>query len=178
MAGSEELADEVKTFIVQALACWDTPSEVAKAVKEEFGIEVSRQRVQGYDPTKKAGEALSEQFKTLFKATRDEYIAETAQIPISYRAFRLRKIARMAAKAETMGNMPLASALLEQAAKEVGGAFTNRRELSGPGGGPIKTEAAQQMTDGELERIAQGGSAGASPPKAGAKQSSGVRKRD
>jgi hypothetical protein len=178
MADSEELGDEVKTFIVQSLACWDTPSVVAKAVKDEFGLEVSRQRVQTYDPTKKAGEALSQRLRVIFDATRAEYIAETAQIPISFRSYRLRKIERMAAKAESLGNMPLAAAMLEQAAKEVGGAFTNRRELSGPGGGPIKTETAPSLTDEELERIARGGSAGAPAPPPRAQQPHRVRKRD
>ena len=43
MTERTELPDEVKAFVVQALACFDTPSEVAKAVKEEFGLVVSRQ---------------------------------------------------------------------------------------------------------------------------------------
>ena len=38
----------------------------------------------------------------------------------------------------------LVAQLLEQAAKESGGAFTNRRELTGARGGPI--QAATQMT--------------------------------
>ena len=34
---------EVKAFIVQVLACFDTPSQTAQAVRLEFGIESSRQ---------------------------------------------------------------------------------------------------------------------------------------
>lgn len=48
------LTDDVKAFIVQALACFDTPSQVVDAVREGFGTEVSRMQVQSYDPTKKA----------------------------------------------------------------------------------------------------------------------------
>ncbi|WP_237143578.1 hypothetical protein [Phyllobacterium zundukense] len=44
----------------------------------------------------------------------------------------------MAEKAETQGNMVLAANLLEQAAKEVGDAFTNRRALVGADGGPVE----------------------------------------
>ncbi len=40
----------------------------------------------------------------------------------------------MAVKAEDQGNMVLAAQLLEQAAKEMGNAFTNRRELTGKDG--------------------------------------------
>ena len=38
------LEDEVKGFIVQARACFDTSSQVAQAVRFEFGIELSRQQ--------------------------------------------------------------------------------------------------------------------------------------
>lgn len=34
--------------------------------------------------------------------------------------------------------MVLASSLLEQAAKEVGGSYTNRREVTGANGGPME----------------------------------------
>ncbi|MEN1613625.1 DUF2280 domain-containing protein, partial [Pseudomonas aeruginosa] len=44
------LNSDVKAFIVQALACFDTPSQVAESVKKEFGIEVSRQQIESHDP--------------------------------------------------------------------------------------------------------------------------------
>jgi hypothetical protein len=47
----------------------------------------------------------------------------------------------MAEKAEAQGNMVLASSLLEQAAKEMGGAFTNRRELTGKDGGAVEVKS-------------------------------------
>ena len=46
------LKPEQKLFIVQRLACFDTPTMVAKAVREEYQVELSRQVVEGYDPTK------------------------------------------------------------------------------------------------------------------------------
>ena len=125
------LRDEVKTFIVQALACFDTPSEVAKAVEQEFGLSVSRQAVEAYDPAKRAGRALSAKFRAIFQATRATFLEETAAIGVSHRAVRLRMIERLAHKAEAMGNLVLAASLLEQAAKEVGNAFTNKREVAG-----------------------------------------------
>ena len=36
------LKGEVKAFIVQSLACFDTPSQVVDAVKKEFGITIPR----------------------------------------------------------------------------------------------------------------------------------------
>ncbi|MEX5591058.1 DUF2280 domain-containing protein, partial [Pseudomonas urmiensis] len=45
------LTPEIKIFIVQALACFDSPSQVAEAVKANFGVTVSRQQVEIHDPT-------------------------------------------------------------------------------------------------------------------------------
>lgn len=133
------LPDDVRTFIVQALACFDRPSEVAKAVKEEFGLTVSRQAVEAYDPTKRAGAELSAEHRAVFEATRSTFLQRTAEIGISHRAVRLRAIERLANRAEAMGNITLAAELLEQAAKEMGGAFTNKREVAGDREGePVK----------------------------------------
>ena len=44
------LTDEIKTFIVRGLARFDTPSQVAEAVKANFNVELKRQHVYAYDP--------------------------------------------------------------------------------------------------------------------------------
>ncbi|MDX0106638.1 DUF2280 domain-containing protein [Sinorhizobium meliloti] len=129
-----KLSDEVKTYIVQALACFDSPSVVAAAVKKEFGVDVSRQLVESHDPNKKAASGLAPKWKALFEETRKTFLEDTASIAISHRAVRLRALQRMAEKAETQGNMVLAASLMKQAAEEVGNAYTNRRELTGKDG--------------------------------------------
>lgn len=129
-----KLTNEVKTYIVQAIACFDSPSIVAASVKKEFAVDVSRQLVETYDPTKKAGANISDKWKALHEETRKTFLEDTASIAISHRAVRLRALQRMADKAETSGNMVLASSLLKQAAEEVGGSYTNRRELTGKDG--------------------------------------------
>lgn len=138
-----KLSDGVKTFIVQSLACFDSPSVVAKAVKAEFGIDVSRQLVESHDPNKVAASGLAQKWRALFEETRKTFLEDTAGIAISHRAVRLRALQRMAEKAEGQGNMVLAANLLEQAAKEVGDSYTNRHRLehTGKDGGPIETEA-------------------------------------
>lgn len=148
------LSSEVKTFIVQQLACFDTPTQVADAVRAEFGVEVSRQVVEGYDPTKRAGRKLSQCWVDLFNETRERFRSETADIPIANKAFRLRALNRMAVDAERRKNMALAAQLLEQAAKEAGGAYTNRQQLEhvGPNGGPIQTA---DMTPGQFREEAK-----------------------
>lgn len=121
------LRDDVKAFVVPALACFDTPSQVVASVKAEFGLEVSRQQCEAYDPTKYVGRNLHAKWKTLFEDTRRRFREDTAEIPIANRAFRLRALGRMAEKAENMKNMALTAQLLEQAAKEVGDVYVNRR---------------------------------------------------
>lgn len=131
------LTDDVKAFIVQALACYDTPSQVVDAVKEEFRFVVSRPQVQSYDPEKKQGKSLSRKWRDLFEETRKKFLEDASAIPIANQTFRLRTLNRMLQKVEKQGNVAAATQILEQAAKEVGGAFTNKRELSGAGGGPV-----------------------------------------
>ncbi|NMZ25027.1 DUF2280 domain-containing protein [Pseudomonas proteolytica] len=121
------LKNEVKSFIVQALACFDTPSQVVEAVKNEYGLVVSRQQVETHDPTKSAGKGLAVKWVTLFHDTRKRFREETAEIPIANRAYRLRGLGRMAEKAESMRNLALTAQLYEQAAKEVGDVYLNRR---------------------------------------------------
>lgn len=121
------LRNEVKAFIVQALACFDTPSQVVLAVKEEFGVEISRQLCESHDPTKRAGVTLAKKWVALFHDTRKRFREETAEIPIANRSYRLRALGRLAEKAENSKNARLALQILEQAAKEVGDVYVNRQ---------------------------------------------------
>lgn len=133
-----KLSDSHKRFIVQALACWDPPSEVVGALQEEFGLDVHRSQVAQYDPTKVAGQKLAKKWVDLFEATRKRFRAEVAEIPIAEQAFRLRALGKIYERHLSRGNVVGAAAVLEQAAKEAGGAYTNRREHTGAGGGPIE----------------------------------------
>jgi hypothetical protein len=148
MATSEELSGPVKAFIVQRLARFDMPSQVVKAVKEEFGLEVSRQRVHFYDPTTKAGRALHPELKELFFEAREKAKQDLDSIPSYHKAIRLQRLDAMINTAMERGNLVLASQLLEQAAKESGGAFTNKHqhELTGKDGKDLPAQQAAQVT--------------------------------
>ncbi|HGF7373662.1 TPA: DUF2280 domain-containing protein [Vibrio cholerae] len=135
------LSNDIKAFVVQALACFDSPSTVVAQVKQEFSFDVSIQQVSAYDPTKAAGQRLSQKWIDLFNATRERFQSELSDIPIANKAYRLRALDRMATKAENMRNFNLTAQLIEQAAKECGDSYTNKQkhEHSGAGGGPIET---------------------------------------
>lgn len=123
------LKGEVKAFIVQSLACFDTPSQVVEAVKKEFGLTITRQQVESHDPTKANGKGLAQKWVDMFNGTRERFQNEISDIPIANKAYRLRALDRMATKTEGMKNFALASQLIEQAAKEVGDAYTNRQKV-------------------------------------------------
>jgi len=135
------LKGEVKAFIVQSLACFDTPSQVVELVKKEFGLSITRQQVESHDPTKANGRGLAQKWVDMFNATRERFQNEISDIPIANKAYRLRVLDRMATRAECMKNLALTAEIIEQAAKECGDAYTNKHkfEHSGPNGGAIQT---------------------------------------
>lgn len=137
MAAKKQLSDDIKKFIVKSLAVYETPSDITVSVKEKFNKTITRQGVQSYDPTKVAGEDLSDDLKTLFFDWRKEF-DEKEIIPVSKKIVRLKKLGRYVEAFENFENYTAAAAVLEQIAKEEGGAFTNRRELTGKGGEPLQ----------------------------------------
>ncbi len=135
------LKPDVKAFIIQSLACFDTPTLVVESVQKEFGIKITRQQVESHDPTKVSGKSLAKKWVDLFNTTRERFKTEISDIPIANKAYRLRVLDRMATRTETMKNYALAAQIVEQAAKECGDAYTNRQKVehTGKDGGPIES---------------------------------------
>lgn len=139
MSKSDELNFALKRFIVQRLACYDTPSQVVAAVKADFAVELTRQRVHYYDPTKKLGAALDPTLKAFFDDTRKAFLADLDNIPIANKAVRLRHLQRQVEFFADKNAAMIVMALCEAAAKERGGAFTNehKHKHMGPNGEPL-----------------------------------------
>jgi hypothetical protein len=119
------LTDEIKTFIVMSLARYDTPSEVAQAVKVNFEVEVSRQQVHTYNP--EGSQPPASRWRELHAATRAAFVRDMAEIGIVHQAVRLRMLDRMAHRAFALNYYEEAAAFLEQAAKECGGIYDRRK---------------------------------------------------
>ena len=143
------LTEEVKITLVQALACYDTPTQAAEQVAQEHGVKIGRDQAIKYDPTKPAGKNLSKKLRDIFEATRKAFLEDISTIPIAQQAYRLRILQRNLERADSRGNSAMVTGILEQAAKELGGAYTNRREITGKGGGPIQQQAVspQELAD-------------------------------
>ena len=114
------LPGHVCAYIVAALACFDSPEQVAASVKQTFGLTLTRQRIEAWHPERRAGARLGKHWRELFYETRGKLLAELDDIPIACQAYRLRVLDRVAARAEEMGNYALALRIIEQAAREVG----------------------------------------------------------
>lgn len=158
MATMTKLTDPIRAFIVRGLACFDSPTQVSNAVKDEFGIAVPRELVQKYHPERVASRGLAKRWRVQFAVQRQAFLRVVAEIPIANQAVRLRTLQRQLERAERINNPVLVLQILEQAAKEIGGAYGDRRrvELSGPSGGPVQAQHHNILSDEDLARIASG----------------------
>ncbi|WP_368559682.1 DUF2280 domain-containing protein [Acinetobacter indicus] len=147
------LKEPVKIFIVQALACRDTPQEVVDLVKQEYGIQISRSQCQAYDPTKYSGRNLSKKFVDLFNKTRTDFDAGLIDIPIANKHYRLKQYQKQLER--NSKNVVMSLKILEQAAKDVGGQFTNRQEITGKDGEALQTtvvHATQEQVEAAVKK--------------------------
>ncbi|UBX51226.1 DUF2280 domain-containing protein [Acinetobacter pseudolwoffii] len=142
------LKEPVKIFIVQSLACRDTPQEVADAVKQEFGIDIDRRQCASYDPTKYSGRNLSKKFVELFNETREKFDDGLIDIPIASKHYRLKQYDKLLNKNKSAA---MALKILKQAAQDLGNQYTNRQEITGKDGKPIETINQNVPTDSYLK---------------------------
>jgi hypothetical protein len=121
----KKLTSEHQTFIVQSLAYFMTPSEIVEALKTEFNVTISRQLVRDYNPQQV--QKSQKKWGKLFDEARKEYLASPHNVGIAHLTHRLDRLNQLMVNAIRMKNYPLAAQLLEQAAKDSGGLFTNKQ---------------------------------------------------
>jgi hypothetical protein len=92
-----------RRFIVMALAKFNSPSEVVRMVKTEYGLDTYRQYIQSHDPTTEAGQSLSVALRKLFYDTRKQFIEDEAQ-PFSHKSVKLDRIDKLYQQALDAGN--------------------------------------------------------------------------
>lgn len=137
---AEPLNSEERIFVITHLAAYDTPQEVADLFQEAFGRTISRQCAAAYDASKPwARKGMAKKWVALFDMTRQMVDQQAPEVPIAKRHVRMKRLERLYHSTRSLEHK---MAILKQAAQEQGGAFTNHRTLSAPGGGPI---GVQQM---------------------------------
>lgn len=133
--------DQHKTFIVIGFACFKTAKQIIQEMKEEFGVEPELHSVLYYHPEKTTGrkDKLGKKWKLLFETARAQYISDLSSVGLAHQRYRMEIQQQLLNREIEKGltNKGLVLDILERGAKEVGGAYTNRRELSGPKGGSI-----------------------------------------
>lgn len=144
-----------KRFIVRGLAHFKTPTEIKEEFEDAFSVEVSLPQIAYYNPNGAQGsEQLAQKWKDLFTESRKAYIEGINEVPIAHDRYRLEELQNALEKYKRMKNFKGVAEVLEQAAKEVGGAFTNKKELDL--NGLMGSIDLDRLNDQQLERIANG----------------------
>lgn len=128
-SGNEHgITDDIRTEIVTRLAMFDKQHEILADLRER-GVEISQQAISSYVPGNRRN--LAKRWVELFHATREEYLREASAVPIANRVYRLRALERTLGMEMKRKNTVGIRATLEQAAKEVGGIYTNISKVQG-----------------------------------------------
>ncbi|MEQ1203010.1 DUF2280 domain-containing protein [Acinetobacter baumannii] len=144
-------------FIVRSLAQFMTPTEVVKAIKETFKVDVSPQQVEAYDPTKVAGRDLRKEYKEVFEVAREEYLKQ----PI-HNISGANDIVQLKILSDLLwakkNNVTMTIKIVDQMQKIMKGFYEKRLEITGAGGGPVKSENTHSpppppLTPEELSKL-------------------------
>lgn len=140
MVEMARITKKVKLFIVRMLAEFETPTQTSRSVKEVFSIDVTPQQCEAYDPTKRIGQDLSQELRDKFFEYRRIANQELEAIPIANMRYRLQLLQGLVDKYPD--NPVLIPKWAEQAAKEMGGQYTNtsKTQLTGANGEPLNPE--------------------------------------
>jgi hypothetical protein len=136
------LTDDQKSFIVKGFARFESGPEICRAFKEKYGVELPTPRAAQYNcggPSFKGAQKWQE----LFIATRRHFLDSAEDIGITNKTFRLQSLHKLHAVAMDKRNVKMACEILEQAAKEMGEVFTNKREIKSD----VRSLTATMTTD-------------------------------
>lgn len=126
-----KLKAEHKRYLVERLACYETPTEAAIALADTFGVVVERSHVAYYDAGRVSVRSkLAADLVALFDETRARFRDATEDIAVAQRTYRLRVLDRIVRDERSP---VLRMQAMEQAAKECGDVFTNRRDVTTAG---------------------------------------------
>jgi hypothetical protein len=117
-----KLTDEHKIYIVRRLAAYDSLIVIARGLKQDFGITVTIQLIQNYNPERVSGQNLSQRWRDLFSGARKAYLAGTEDIGAKHPPIRIRWRGEMAMEMWGAGQHAVANDILDSIVKEGDGA--------------------------------------------------------
>lgn len=148
-----KLKEEHQLFIAQQLGYYRSPVQIINSVKENFDADVTKQQIYHYQKQiEKEGEvsAPTQRLKEAFLTARNQFEDNKVNVGIEFRSYRQQVLQDLLdkelAKPERLQNDNKILQILEQAAKEEGGHYTNRRDITS-NGKPLATveEIAKQV---------------------------------
>lgn len=130
------LNEEQRAWLVTAWATFKRPADIYDEFREKFGFDVKQQTAASYNCTgirdmDHAKERGLAKWLPLHNKARTEFQDAIKDIPIADATYRMQQLDKLFEHAMAKGNHNSAARYLEQAAKEAGGAFSNRRVLEG-----------------------------------------------
>ncbi len=129
---SNALSAQIRGQIVDKFACFEEPAEILAWLKETHGIIITRAALAYYDLDTEWGRSGSaEKWGERFAATRAEFLASERKQAIAHRSYRMAIAERTLRKLLARNPVPYKAVkeMLEYAAKEEGGFFTNKRVI-------------------------------------------------
>ena len=136
-SGPGKLTTAQQEYVVERLAAFDSPLEVARSVRDKFGISITRNSIRRYDPTRYP--ECAARWKELFYAARHAMLRNKGQAAALDRAVRVRGRVRTALRALDAH----ADGMLEQLLRRI-------EAGSPPPCGPRRAE--RPLTDAERTR--------------------------
>lgn len=136
------LNSEQKVFIVTSYARFDGTTEILRSFREKYGVDLPNQQVVHYN-VGTASCQCSPKLQELFHASRKAFLGNVDAIGIANKTVRIQRLEYLCSLALSRKNVKLAAELMEQAAKEMGEVFTNRREVKSD----VRSVTATMTTD-------------------------------
>jgi len=136
-SGPGKLTTAQQEYVVRRLAAFDSPLAIARSVREEFGIDITRNSIWRYDPTRYP--KCAARWKALFYAAREAMLRNKGQAAALDRAVRLRGRTRAALRTLDAH----ADDMLEQLLRRI-------EAGAAPPGAPQRAE--RPLTDAERSR--------------------------
>lgn len=148
-SNEHKLTDELRAYVVQRLAAFDRPGEIARALRRECGITIHPKNISAYNPTVFAGRRLAPRWKALFESTRARVLADDASLGDTMT--RVHRLDGLARRAIQDGDLILAAQLQRQSAREIAATQLNpqgRAQALRPTG----PQAGRPLSDAERLR--------------------------
>lgn len=144
--GPARLTEDQKTFIVTKLAQYCPSSMIVRQFHEAWpDTAISPQLVYQHRPEGAQGKDLAKKWIVLHEIVRKAFMEDVSRIPIADKVVRMGQYQELYDGLFAMGDLAEAAKVLEKAAKEMGGLFTNERKVEHDG--TITHEAAPTMDD-------------------------------